>query len=60
MCSAAMIAGIATASAGAVASQIECVGRKISAEVDGMVVGIETQNATLVEFGQALVIIAKD
>ena len=32
----------------------------INAEVDGRVVGIEVQNATLVEFGQALVIIAKD
>jgi acetyl-CoA carboxylase biotin carboxyl carrier protein len=32
----------------------------ISAEVDGTVVRIEAQNATLVEFGQPLVIIAKD
>jgi acetyl-CoA carboxylase biotin carboxyl carrier protein len=32
----------------------------IRAEVDGTVVRIEAQNATLVEFGQPLVIIAKD
>jgi acetyl-CoA carboxylase biotin carboxyl carrier protein len=32
----------------------------ISAEVDGTVVRIEAQNATLVEFGQPLVIIAKE
>ena len=32
----------------------------ISAEVDGTVVRIEAQNAALVEFGQPLVIIAKD
>lgn len=32
----------------------------ISAEVDGTVVRIEAENATLVEFGRPLVIIAKD